>query len=149
LKIVVIDSGPFGLATHPRARGDAGLCQQWIADHLSAGSRLMVPEIADYEVRRELIRAHRTRGPQNLDAIGSWAEYLALTTAIMRRAAEFWAEIRSQGLPTADDTRLDADVILAAQAESIEQTGVVIATTNVGHLARFCDAAPWFDILPD
>lgn len=109
----------------------------------------MVPEIADYEVRRELIRAHRTRGLQNLDAIGSWAEYLALTTAIMRRAAEFWAEIRSLGLPTADDTRLDADDILAAQAESLEQTGVVIATTNVGHLARFCDAAPWFDILPD
>jgi hypothetical protein len=40
---------------------------------------------------------------------------------------------------------LDADVILAACATTIGQTGdlVIVATTNVGHLARYCDARDW------
>jgi hypothetical protein len=45
---------------------------------------------------------------------------------------------------------LDADVILAAQVHSL-RTGderVVVATTNVGHLARFVEARRWPDITP-
>jgi len=144
-----MDSGPLGLATHPSPGGEALACQNWIDDHLSAGSRLMVPEIADYEVRRELIRARRRRGLQNLDGVRNWAEYLAITTAVMRRAAEFWADVRSRGLQTADDSRLDADVILAAQSDSLNLTGAIVATTNVGHLARFCTAELWSNIAPD
>ena len=36
------------------------------------------------------------------------------STAAMRKAAEFWADTRRQGTPTADEKAIDADVILAA-----------------------------------
>jgi hypothetical protein len=66
----------------------------------------------------------------------------------MLKAAEFWAQARNQGFPTADDAALDADVILAAQAAILgEAVGeVVIVTTNVGHLARFADARKWDEV---
>jgi predicted nucleic acid-binding protein len=105
-----------------------------------------VPEIADYEVRRELLRANKTRGLARLDALTSLLEYLPLTTAAMRQAAVFWAQAWQQGRPTADDKALDGDVILAAQAMTFGATDVVIATTNVGHLSRFAPAALWPDI---
>ena len=66
----------------------------------------------------------------------------------MLRAAELWAKARNDGLPTADNKALDADVILAAQAQLYGTSGMVpvIATTNVGHLDRFARAALWEDI---
>jgi hypothetical protein len=39
---------------------------------------------------------------------------------MMLQAAEFWAEARREGIPTADPKALDGDVILAAQATVIE-----------------------------
>jgi predicted nucleic acid-binding protein len=102
-----------------------------------------VPEIADYEVRRELLRAEKFQGLARLDALATRLEYLPLTTAAMRQAALFWAKARQQGQPTASDEALDGDVILAAQAITLGEPDVVIATTNVGHLSRFAPAAVW------
>ena len=61
----------------------------------------------------------------------------------MLRAAELWAQARQQGYPTADPQALDGDVILAAQALTLHG---IVATDNVGHLARFVDARPWQEI---
>ena len=68
------------------------------------------------------------------------AEYLPLTTAAMRKAAELWAIARQTGRPTAGDKNIDADVILAAQAIALGEPNTVIATTNVSHLSRFVAA---------
>ena len=106
----------------------------------------MVPEIADYEVRRELIRARRSVGIDRLDAFINRVEYLAITTSAMRQAAEFWAEARQQGRPTAADPALDGDVILAAQAATLSRDRVIVATTNVRHLSRFVPAELWSDM---
>jgi predicted nucleic acid-binding protein len=105
-----------------------------------------VPEIADYEVRRELLRAEKVRGLARLDALAMRLEYLPLTTAAIRQAALFWARARQQGQPTASDEALDGDMILAAQAMTLGIADVVIATTNVGHLSRFAPAALWQSI---
>ncbi|HZC05280.1 MAG TPA: hypothetical protein VE338_06535 [Ktedonobacterales bacterium] len=148
--IVLLDAGPLGLVTNPRATGESLRCKQWLVDLLSQGVRVIVPEIADYEVRRELIRARRMRGVAHLDQFKATAGYLPLTTETMMRAAELWAQARQQGQPTAPDRALDADVILAAQALLLaqhEREPVVIATTNVGHLARFAPAQLWRDIV--
>jgi hypothetical protein len=77
------------------------------------GTRVIVPEIADYEVRRDLLRANKVSGLTRLDALARLLEYLPLTTGAMRQAGVFWAQVRQQGQPTADDKALDGDVILS------------------------------------
>ena len=57
-----------------------------------------MPEIADYEVRRELLRANKREGLARLDALVGLLEYLPITTAAMRQAALFWAQARQQGV---------------------------------------------------
>ena len=107
---------------------------------------VVVPEIADYEIRRELIRARRARGIDRLDALIRQTSYLAIATLAMRRAASLWASARQAGRPTASDPALDVDVILAAQADTIDEDDVVVATTNAQHLSRYVTAAHWLDI---
>jgi hypothetical protein len=68
--------------------------------------------------------------------------YLPLTTSQMLKA-DMWAMARKVGQPTADPKELDCDVILAAQALSVN---AIVATENIGHLARFVDARHWKDI---
>lgn len=149
-RTIVLDAGPLGLVTHPGGSEEADACRSWLLDAVLDGSTaVVVPEIADYEVRRELIRARRAAGIARLDALIARVhdiEYLALTTPAMRQAATFWAEARRQGRPTAADPALDGDVILAAQAATLDRTGVVVATTNVRHLSRFVPAELWPDI---
>ncbi len=105
----------------------------------------MLPEIADYEVRRELLRAGKVAGIRRLDQLKTTITYRPITTEVMLKAAEFWAEARRRGRPTADPKALDGDVILAAQAVLVADEGneVIIATTNVGHLSQFVDAREW------
>jgi len=146
--VVLLDAGPLGLLAHPHHPPQVTACRQWAAALQAAGRRIIVPEIADYEVRRELLRAGKPLGLALLDALAGQLEYLPLTTAAMRKAAELWALARQQGQPTAADAAIDADVILAAQALTLGSPDVVIATTNVGHLARFVPAEFWQNIQP-
>ena len=95
--------------------------------------------------QRELLRAGKTKGIKRLDQLKQAITYLPITTATMLLAAQFWAEIRNTGKPTADAKSLDGDVILAAQAKIEELNGnqVIVATTNVKHLSLFVDAREW------
>jgi predicted nucleic acid-binding protein len=108
---------------------------------------VIIPEISDYEIRRELIRLGSIVSVANLDGYGLQLEYLSINTAAMRLAAQLWAQARIAGLPTAPDLALDADVILAAQALSLN-TPVVVATSNPRHLSRFVPAELWSNIVP-
>lgn len=94
-------------------------------------------------MRRELLRANKALGLNRLDFLKAAVPYLPLTTPIMLKAAELWAEVRRRGLPTSDPKALDCDVILAAQA--LEVDGIV-ATENVGHLSRLVRAKNWREI---
>lgn len=145
---VFLDAGPLGMVTHRGGVDEIDECKRWLHDLLARGTRVVVPEIADYEVRRELLRARKNRGVERLDDLETALEYQPLTTGAMRRAAELWAETRRKGLPTADPKALDGDVILAAQALTIDDPpgDVLVATTNVGHLSRLVPAAFWRDV---
>ena len=120
-------------------------------DAIGQGHRIGVPEIADYELRRELLRADKRPGLARLDEFKGEPsiEYLPLTTEAMLEAARLWAHARTHGFPTAPDQALDGDVILVAQALLAERAGaqVVVAAANVGHLDRFeISARLWQEI---
>lgn len=147
-RFVLLDAGPLGLVTGPRSSAAIVACQSWLEGLLSAGVQVRVADIADYEVRRELLRARKTRGIEHLDALRARVGHLAVTTEVLLLAAEFWARLRQHGLPTAGPAELDADMILAAQAALLIGAGhtVVVATTNVGHLSRLVPADLWQQI---
>jgi len=147
-RIVVLDTGPLGLVTNPNPTPLAEECAAWLNRVLSSGDIVVVPEIADYEIRRELLRLGKVRGIGELDRLYKRVRYVSLTTAAMRKAAELWATVRQQGHTTADPHALDGDVILAAQASFLgdPDVPVVIATGNVKHLILFGDARLWHDV---
>jgi len=121
----------------------------WLKRVVFRGVSVYVPEIADYELRRELLRMNSSGSVRRLDELKSRLHYAPITTEAMLKAAEFWATARSSGKPTADEKALDADAILAAQSILLSQASdrAIVATTNVSHLSQFVDARSWRDIL--
>jgi predicted nucleic acid-binding protein len=150
MRLIVLDTGTLGLLTHPRAQPAAMACRQWAQAFLAAGVRIIVPGIADYELRRELIRAGKTSGVRRLDAVRAGFEFDPITQDALDKAAELWAAVRNSGLATAHPAALDGDAILAAQTILAADAGdiVTIATNNARHLSRFpaIDARPWQSI---
>jgi hypothetical protein len=146
--LVLLDPGVLGLITYPRASRDGNECGQWLLSLSSKGHEAKIPEIADYEIRCELLRMDKFGDIKVLDNLKNILGYIPITTEAMLLAAEFWARVRKQGRPTAHDKALDSDVILAAQAAILANRGdnVIVATTNVGHLSRFVSAREWKDI---
>lgn len=61
-RTVVLDAGPIGLITNPKLSSQGVACNRWLQSHLKSGNRIIIPEIADYEVRRELLRANKKKG---------------------------------------------------------------------------------------
>lgn len=147
--VILLDAGPLGLITNPNSSPGSLACAQWLQTHVKLGSRVIIPEIVDYEVRRELLRANKVNGLARLDELAKFLEYLPLTTITMPQAALLWAQARQQGQPTAGYKTIDADIILVAQAITLALPLVVIATTNVGHLSRFIAAELWQNITPN
>ena len=145
---MMLDAGPLGLVTNPKLSPESEACTQWLQTHITSGSRVIIPEIADYEVRRELLRANKTKGISRLDDLAKSIEYLPITTAAIRKAAKLWAEARQQGQPTAGDKTIDGDMVLVAQAITLGIPDIVIVTTNVGHLSRFIAAELWQNVAP-
>jgi hypothetical protein len=150
MELVVLDSGPLGQACQRSGSSRASHFRVWIDGLLARGVNIVVPEIADYEVRRELTRLGASGSLQRLDELVATGglTYAPITTEQMRHAAVLWADARQQGIPTAHQHALDADVILAACATTIGDLGdqVIVATDNVGHLGRYCDARLWTTI---
>jgi len=142
----MLDTGPLGMVTNPKT--SSAICQEcklWLDDLPLKGYEVMLPEIADYELRRELLRVGKVAGIRRLDQLKAAITYRPITTEVMLKAAELWAEARQRGRPTADPKALDGDVILAAQATLVVEEGneVIVATTNVGHLSQFVNAREW------
>lgn len=141
--IVLLDAGPLGKVSNPRVAPLNTACYLWLENLVRQGATVDIPEITDYEIRRELLRANKVRGLARLDWLKQTLDYLPLNTSIMLKAAELWAQVRQRGTPTAAPQELDGDVILAAQAWSV---GGLVATENVGHLARLVAAEHWQNI---
>jgi predicted nucleic acid-binding protein len=147
---ILLDTGTLGDLANPNSNNPkVKAIRQWVRSHLLKGVHIRVPEIADYECRRNLILETSSPDPikaelaknslARLDALKISPGYLPLNTQIMKKAAELWADVRRKGIPTAHTKALDGDAILAAQAiiTSAGQERVIIATDNLGDLNRF------------
>src|SRR5260370_39747310 len=95
----VLDTGPLGRLTHPARNPEI---VTWLEDQLADGAAVVLPEIADYELRRSLLLEGLLRSVRRLDQLKSELVYLPITTTIMLKAADLWADARRQRRPTAD-----------------------------------------------
>ncbi len=145
---VLLDSNVLGYLCAPKPKPYSLACQDWLAACLDSRRRLILPEVADFELRRELTLTGSRKALLRLEGYGVQVEFLPVSSAAWRHAAELWADARRRGLPTAERQALDGDVLLAAQALTLGVPAIV-ATANVAHLSRYCPAATWASIFPD
>ena len=146
-RLIVLDSGVLSLLTHPHpmTNPESQACTAWLQRLRAAGDVFIIPEVTDYEVRREYLRRNSVTALRNLDLLVALLRFIPFASSGWRRAAELWAWARSHGHITAPATDLNIDLLLAAQAQLLAVPGVdvVIATTNVRHLAPFAAAQLW------
>ncbi len=111
------------LLSNPNANADVLAISQWSRDCIAAGHQLYLPEVIDYELRRELVRAGKTKSLAKLDSLKSGFNFLPITSPAMLRAADLWAYAR-------------------------RQAAIIVATSNVSHISRFVAADLWNNIAP-
>jgi hypothetical protein len=81
---LMLDTGPLAQLVHPRLDPDLA---QWFKAAVAAGLNLVVPEIADYELRRKLLHKDLRESLARLDSLEASVTYLAIDTPTLRRAA--------------------------------------------------------------
>jgi predicted nucleic acid-binding protein len=86
--LIFLDSEPVGLASQVRGKPRADACRGWLQGLEVAGARILVPEIVDYEVRRELVRVGATAGLRRLDGLLARFPLLPLDRPSLLRAAD-------------------------------------------------------------
>ncbi|PSB09817.1 nucleic acid-binding protein [Pleurocapsa sp. CCALA 161] len=149
--IVLVDSGILGKLCNPNSSAEVEAAREKLYKLLARGVYIVSSQICDYEVRRSLIlnsmRGLSSEGISNLDKLSEFIDFLPVNNTVLQEAANLWAEARIQGVPTADDKSLDADIIICAQYKLLKQEYpgryIIIATTNVKHLSRFTEAKEW------
>ena len=153
--VFLFDSSPLSVLTntkYPQVTVDA---IQWSRDLMHSGTKIIVPAIADFELRRELTRTRSVNSLTALDKFnGSVTDrYLALTDSALKRAAVLWALARNRGVLPADPKRAQWRCIDCGASSGISSlhmgiatSDLVIDTVNSGHLSLFVPAALWSDI---
>jgi predicted nucleic acid-binding protein len=131
---LVLDTGVLGQICHPRKHHDV---RAWFR-RAAQEHEFLVSEVADYELRRELLRIGSRKSLDRLDELTRELRYLPVTTTTWRAAARLWAEQRSAGRVTAEG--LDGDVLIAAQGLA---EAASIVTTNERHFEGIVDALSW------
>lgn len=123
---LLLDTGVLGQVCHPRKHADVrAWFRRAVVEHV-----FLMSELADYELRRELLRIGATRSIARLDELGRELQYVPVSTVVWRQAAAVWAAARNTGNVAAPPAALDGDVIMAAQA--LEEDAAIV-TTNPRH----------------
>jgi predicted nucleic acid-binding protein len=131
---LLLDTGVLGQICHPRKHREVhAWLRRAVREH-----ELLNSELADYELRRELLRIDSRRSLQRLDELTRELRYLPVTTATWKAAARLWAMLRRGERVTGEG--LDGDVLLAAQAIAED---ACIVSANVRHFAGIVDAFDW------
>jgi predicted nucleic acid-binding protein len=139
-KPIMLDTGPLGKIGHPQANPEI---VDWLRRALQSGCQIIVPEISDYELRRNLLLENKEPSIRKLDELKEKLSYSPITTPVMLQAARYWADCRQRGRPSCGDEALDGDVILAAQAAAAH---AVVATENTKHIGDLVEAKHWKEL---
>ena len=131
---LLFDTGVLGQICHPRKHE---VVRAWFRGAAGEHDPLL-SEVADYELRRELLRIGSRRSLVRLDELTRELRYVPVTTATWQSAARLWANLRRAGRVTGDG--LDGDVLIVAQAIE-EESGIV--TTNAKHFEELVDTFEW------
>lgn len=155
--IVILDSGILDLiSTSAKSisiakNSEIEQCTEWFYYLLSKGVFVTTSDICYYEVRRKFVHI-KSESVQILDELREIIDFLPLTTEVVKKASELWAEVRWQNIPTADSKTLDADMMISALwvilSEESPGQSVFIATKNVRHMKIFAkeQALDWDSI---
>jgi len=124
-------------------------CTEWFYRLLSKGVRMMTSDICDYEIRREFILI-KSQSVEELDQLRDLIEFEKLDIAVLKKAAELWAEARALGKPNKNRENIDVDVILAAHwcilKKRFPGRQVVLATKNTDDFENITVCANWVEI---
>ena len=66
---MILDTGPLGKITNPKTSPENDAAAAWLQDHLRARTRILIPEIANYELRSKLILGNKISGLRKLDSL--------------------------------------------------------------------------------
>ena len=55
-RLILLDSGPLGMIVRAPSKPQVVRCVTWLKTISASGATVVIPEIAHYEVRRELFR---------------------------------------------------------------------------------------------
>ena len=77
--IVLLDTGPLGRLTSPKGTPINTLYLNWLKSLIANGVTVLVPEICDYELRRELLRSDSKEAIKRLDQLRMAIGFLPLT----------------------------------------------------------------------
>ena len=94
---LLLDTAVIGQICHPRRYRNV---RDWFR-RAAAEHDLLLSEVVDYELRRELIRIGSQRSLARLDELARELRYLPITTDTWRSAATLWAFLRRSGRATA------------------------------------------------
>jgi predicted nucleic acid-binding protein len=155
--IIFLDSNILGLLCNVNGLSEGVACRSWFSTQYNRGSRIVSSDICTYEVRRGLLKAsiispESVPGLLALNSIRNdgYLEFLPISTEVLDLAAEIWAEAAADGRTTRDDKNIDVDIIISAHYQLLVDTHlgqqVIVATKNLKHISRFCQAANWQDI---
>lgn len=135
-QIILLDTEVLGKICHKNLERDLVKVLQYL-EREKIGLR--VPEICDYELRRNLLLENLAKSIRRLNKFRKTDRLFFFDTNTMIIAAEIWSVIRKQGNPTENKDSLDGDVILAAQAYQLKAyyEEIIILTTNAKDIAKF------------
>lgn len=136
--LILLDSAPLGYLCNPRNIEKTRFFKNKLKD---LEVILYLPEIIDYELRRNLELEGFSKSINLLDQFRQRHQILWLESDDFLKAAELWSWCRKEGYATTENKGIDIDVILVSQALSQLRNfyKVIILTADIGDLSIFCE----------
>ena len=88
MRHILLNSYPLSLASAPARVAVATAVTNWTVACLAAGHKIYIPEVIDYELRRELLRAGKAGSVKKLDGLKALLRFLPISSPAMLLAAD-------------------------------------------------------------